>query len=223
VRVEAFGDSHVLITLSDAIDLDVNRRVHAIAGALDRIPAADRDPAWGPSVPAYGSLLLPVDPSETAVDDAKEAIERLVASLDTAGETEVTPDPRHHDLLVRYGGDDGPDLLEVADRSGLSPAQVVEAHASVEYTCFFLGFAPGFGYLGVLPPELELPRRAEPRTRVPAGSVAIAGRQTAVYPEATPGGWHLIGRTDAALWDVTRDRPALLAPTDTVRFVPVRT
>jgi KipI family sensor histidine kinase inhibitor len=108
----------------------------------------------------------------------------------------------------------------VAERTSLTPEQVVEAHASVDYACFFLGFTPGFGYLGVLPPELELPRRDEPRTRVPAGSVAIAGRQTAVYPSPTPGGWHLIGHTDAVLWDVHRDPPALLTPGDRVRFVP---
>jgi KipI family sensor histidine kinase inhibitor len=126
-------------------------------------------------------------------------------------------------IAVRYGGDAGPDLDAVAERTGLTPSAVVELHASVTYLVHMLGFAPGFAYLGTLPAALELPRRAEPRTHVPAGSVAIAGRQTAVYPFATPGGWHLIGRTDEPMWDPGADPPARLRPGMRVRFVPART
>ncbi len=97
----------------------------------------------------------------------------------------------------------------------------MELHASVTYRVFLLGFVPGFAYLGTLPEALALPRRGSPRSRVPAGSVAIAGRQTAVYPSATPGGWHLIGRTDARMWDVTAESPSLLRPGQRVRFVPL--
>jgi len=122
-------------------------------------------------------------------------------------------------IHVRYGGEAGPDLDAVAERCGLTPAQVVEVHASVVYRAYMLGFAPGFAYLGELPGELELERLDTPRQRVPAGSVAIAGRQTAVYPSSTPGGWHLIGRTDAVVWDAGRDQPALIQPGNAVRFV----
>ena len=122
---------------------------------------------------------------------------------------------------MRYGGADGPDLDAVADRLGLAPAHVVELHASVEYRVFVLGFAPGFAYLGRLPAELLVPRRDQPRPRVPPGSVAIAGWQTAIYPASTPGGWHLIGRTDAVVWDARRSDPALLVAGDRVRFEPV--
>ena len=126
-----------------------------------------------------------------------------------------------HHIPVRYGGADGPDLLEVAERVGLASERVAELHASVVYRVAILGFMPGFAYLGELPQALRLPRRDTPRTRVPAGSVAIAGLQTAVYPAATPGGWHLLGRTDVRLWDIDRDPPAMLRPGDQVRFEPI--
>ena len=104
---------------------------------------------------------------------------------------------------------------------GLPEHEVVRLHASVEYRVLVLGFVPGFAYLGLLPPGLELPRRATPRVRVPAGSVAVTGRQSGVYPLDGPGGWHLLGRTDVPLWDPAADPPARLAPGDRVRFVPV--
>ena len=126
-------------------------------------------------------------------------------------------------IAVRYGGADGPDLDEVAALHGLRPSDVVDLHAGATYRVFFLGFAPGFAYLGPLPAELVTPRRATPRERVPAGSVAIAGEQTGVYPFETPGGWQLIGRTEERLWDLDPDRrsPALLQPGDSVRFRPL--
>jgi KipI family sensor histidine kinase inhibitor len=115
---------------------------------------------------------------------------------------------------------DGPDLAEVAELAGLREAEVVERHAAATYAVAFTGFAPGFGYLTGLDPALRLPRRKTPRERVPAGSVAIAGEYAGVYPRESPGGWRLLGRTDAALWDLDRDPPALLRPGVRVRFVP---
>jgi KipI family sensor histidine kinase inhibitor len=119
---------------------------------------------------------------------------------------------------VRYGGDDGPDLDAVAADLGLRPRDVVDLHIGVEVEVLFLGFAPGFAYLGELSPRLRVPRRATPRVRVPAGSVAVAGSMTAVYPQASPGGWRIIGRTDAKLFDPLADPPARLRPGDRVRF-----
>ena len=128
------------------------------------------------------------------------------------------PAPREHRFAVDYGGAAGPDLEAVAAAAGLAPGRVVELHAGAHYRVAFLGFSPGFPYLIGLPRELELPRRDAPRPRVPAGSVAIAGPFAGVYPSATPGGWHLFGRTDARLFDPAAAPPAALAPGDLVRF-----
>lgn len=136
----------------------------------------------------------------------------------------ANPDVQAHaprptlELAVHY---DGHDLDSVADAAGLSREALVARHAGAEYTVAFCGFSPGFGYLTGLPPDLHLPRRAEPRTRVPAGAVAIAGPYTGVYPRPSPGGWQLLGHTDAALWNTDRDPPAELTPGRRVRFVRV--
>jgi len=219
MRVEPFGDAAVLVTFGETMDTPLNQQVQALARMLDATPEGERRFPFLPSVPAYASLLIPFDPWAVSAHDAAQHLQEVIGELDL-DRSQPTPSHRTVEIPVRYGGDHGPDLLDVAERTGLTPDEVIEAHASIDYTCFFLGFAPGFAYLGVLRPELELPRRGEPRTRVPAGSVAIAGRQTAVYPSATPGGWHLIGRTEAVLWDVQRDPPALLTSGDLVRFVP---
>jgi KipI family sensor histidine kinase inhibitor len=161
---------------------------------------------------------VPFDPRAVAAADVEA---RLAHALDTMPETvDPRPEAPFHELAVRYGGDDGPDLEPVAEEVGLSPADVVELHAAATYEVLFLGFAPGFAYLGELVPALVVPRLATPRSRVPAGSVAIAGPMTAVYPHATAGGWRLLGRTDALLFDPADAPPARLRPGDRVRFVP---
>jgi 5-oxoprolinase (ATP-hydrolysing) subunit B len=126
------------------------------------------------------------------------------------------------EIPVRYGGDAGPDLAFVAARAGLSEGRAIDLHVAGEYVVSFLGFLPGFAYLDGLDAALTTPRRASPRVAVPRGSVAIGGRLTAVYPHASPGGWHLIGRTDLELFDAARSPAALLAPGDRVRFVSIR-
>jgi len=124
------------------------------------------------------------------------------------------------EIPVIYGNDAGPDLQVVADHAGLTPQQVVELHSSIDYVVYFIGFQPGFPYLGGLDDRLHTPRRAEPRLSVPAGSVGIGGSQTGIYPLATPGGWQLLGRTPVALFNPRQQPPTLLRPGDSVRFVP---
>jgi len=212
-----FGDSALLVSFGDEIHPELNDRVRALAAAVARARTAGA--GWQAPIPAYASLLCSYDPLRMTASAAQSALEGLVGRL-----TDQQPAQLPSAIVeigVRYGGDDGPDLTDVAGRTGLTPAQVVELHASVVYRAYMLGFAPGFAYLGQVPAELELPRRTTPRQRVPQGSVAIAGRQTAVYPLATPGGWHLLGRTELRLWDVERDPPALIAAGDSVRFVPL--
>lgn len=215
-----FGDAALLVRFEERIDPSINAAVHALAREV--LAERARGRPWQAPVPAYASLLVPYDPLEWRDDEAIGALHQLVATVDAG--VEVVPRTATETPLevpVRYGGDDGPDLAEVAERCGLSQTQVVDIHASTTYRAYLLGFAPGFAYLGTVPERIQLPRRETPRQRVGAGSVAIAGQQTAVYPVASPGGWHLIGRTGLRIWDPLRDQPALIVPDTEVRFVPL--
>lgn len=215
--IEAFGDAALLVGFKPRIDPSTNAAVHRLAAVV----RADRasGTAWQAPVAAYASLLVPYDPLSLRADEARARLTALTGSV-AADDDRSPADNQPIDIAVRYGGPDGPDLADVAARCGLTERDVIDIHASTTYRCFFLGFAPGFAYLGTLPEALQVPRRDSPRPRVPAGSVAIAGRQTAVYPLSTPGGWHLIGRTDARMWDIERDPPQLVSAGRQVRFVP---
>jgi KipI family sensor histidine kinase inhibitor len=183
--------------------------------ALDRALAAAPFDGFLEAVPSYRALLVLYDAGRVGFSELRDVL------LARAAAPEDAPPGRLHGVPTHYGGDDGPDLAEVAHSHGLTEAQVIALHGSVDYTAFMLGFTPGFAYLGVLPAALDTPRRATPRVRLRAGSVAIAGRQTAVYPVPSPGGWHLLGRTSLRLFDPALDPPALIRPGDRVRFVPV--
>jgi len=216
--IAPFGDAALLVTFGERADPDLTARAGALARLLDeRRPAS---PAVGRAVPAHATVLVPFDPLAMDATAAAELVRHAVGTMTGASGSDAAGDLI--DIPVRYGGSDGPDLEEVAERHGLSAADVIDLHAGARYRVLFLGFAPGFAYLGPLPEGIAVPRRATPRERVPAGSVAIAGRQTAVYPFATPGGWRLIGRTDIRMWDLGRASPALVMPGDAVRFEPVR-
>jgi inhibitor of KinA len=214
-QIAQYGDNALLVSFGLEMDPATNRRVLAAAAVLRQ--AMKQDSRWLTGIPAYASLLVEYDPLRLDADVAVAELGQIL-SVDP-GEHLAEHEGPPIEIAVRYGGEDGPDLNAVADGCGLTPAQVVEVHTSVVYRAYMLGFSPGFAYLGVLPPELEVPRLETPRQRVPAGSVAIAGRQTAVYPQATPGGWQLIGRTEAAMWDLGRRPPALITPGSRVRFV----
>ncbi|MFC4913466.1 5-oxoprolinase subunit PxpB [Actinomadura gamaensis] len=162
-------------------------------------------------VPGERTVLVVADPDACDLDRLASRVAELEAG---AAEAEGAPPV---EIPVRY---DGADLAEVAELAGLTVREVVDRHASVEYSAAYLGFSPGFGYLTGLDEALHVPRRTTPRTSVPAGSVAIAGAYTAVYPSPSPGGWRLLGRTSLTMWDVRRDPPSLLRPGLRVRFVP---
>jgi len=202
----------VTVELGDTLDPGTSARVRALDLALARTPFD----GFRESVPTHRSLLVLFDAAVAPFS----AVERTLLSL-AAAPAEPPRQGRLHRIPVVYGGEDGPDLAPVAAGRGLSAREAVRLHSQAEYTVFMLGFTPGFPYLGMLPEALECPRRASPRVRVPAGSVAIAARQTGIYPIASPGGWHVLGRTSARLFDPFRDEPALVAPGDRVRFVPV--
>ena len=215
-RIEQLGDGALLVTFGDAIDVDLNERAHRLAEAVEGLRATDR--RFGPAIPAYASVLIPFDPVDVDPDEARAVVAGLLENLPAR----MVEEPRDVlEIPVRYGGDDGPDLAEVAALHDLRPGDVVDLHSGTEYRVFFLGAVPGFAYLGSLPDLIATPRLATPREHVPAGSVAIADAQTGIYPFTMPGGWRIIGRTDAPMWDLRRDQPSLLRPGDRVRFVPI--
>ncbi len=221
-QLDPYGDSALLAVLGDTLDLDTNLRVHALA---ERLIGADI-PGLIPPVPAYASLLIPYDPLRLTAAEAAAAVHPLLAWAMNLSPTDLQsasrpPSTAITEIPTRYGGDDGPDLQDVAARHGRPPEEIIALHTGTVYRVYMLGFAPGFAYMGPLPPDLVTPRRPTPRPRVPAGSVGIAGAQTGIYPLATPGGWQILGRTDLVLWDPFRDPPALLRPGQEVRFVEV--
>lgn len=199
------SDRSLLVTLGEGISVEINARVHRLSHLMQSLPAVT-------SVsPAYSSLLIRFDPLKVT----HEELEALVR--DTPLELNATVELRTVEIPVRY---DGADLDEVAERHSLTREGVIEAHSSVAYHAYFAGFVPGFVYLGETPAAIATPRRATPRREVPAGSVAIAGTQTGVYPKSTPGGWNLIGRTDALMFDAMKGH-SLIEPGDRVRFIPL--
>jgi KipI family sensor histidine kinase inhibitor len=208
-QVAPAGDRALLVTLGRSIDPELLGQVLALDRALQ-----DRRPIGLVStVTAYGSLLCHYDASLTDVARLEDAIREREGKVETS-----IPSGSIVDIPTRY---DGPDLPEVALRTNLTPAGVIELHAGGEYLVYCVGFAPGFSYCGAIPDEIAVPRLASPRLRVPAGSIGIAGRQTGIYAVDSPGGWNLIGRTAVRLFDPTVDPPTRFKPGDRLRFVPI--
>jgi KipI family sensor histidine kinase inhibitor len=207
------SDQALLIILGVEITLPVHHRVVQLLRAIEM----ERIQGVVNLHPAYCSLLIRFDSLRIGHGEIEARVRGLLK--------EMPADERAHarvvDIPVRYGGESGPDLNEVAELCGLTPPQVVDLHASVRYTVYFLGFVPGFAYMGQLPASLVVPRLPRPRTYVPAGSVAIANDHTAIYPMSTPGGWRVIGRTDVKLFDPSRHNLSLLQAGDEVRFCPI--
>ncbi|WP_073818997.1 5-oxoprolinase subunit B family protein [Kitasatospora sp. CB01950] len=207
MRVLPCGSDAVLV------EVDTAEEVQHLHGALRSAPPAGITEL----VPAARTVLIRYDPRATDPQRLRTALRTLprtaVAASAGAGAAGAGAAVR---IPVRY---DGPDLAEVAARTGLTERQVVERHTAAQYRVAFCGFAPGFAYLTGLDPRLRLPRRTEPRTRVPAGAVAVADEYTGVYPSPSPGGWHLLGTTALTLWDPAADPPTRLGPGTAVRFV----
>lgn len=204
VRLHPLGDAALLAELGTRIDTGLNTRAIALAAALKR----RRDVRE--AVAGYATVTVQYDPDQVTFEALGAAIRRLVTRrppLDEPG--------RLHRIPVVY---DGPDLDSVAARLGLSAEQIAILHSKPIYRVFLVGFVPGWAYLGPLPDELALPRLEVPRKQVPAGAVAIAGRQTGIYPLPSPGGWHLIGRTSVRLFFPDRDPPSLFRAGDRVKF-----
>lgn len=207
LSVHSLGEAALCCTLPAPVSLDQQQRIWQLAAALGDVDGVQE------LIPGMNNLTLVFDPLRTE----PAALEAAARQLWEQPPRRRAPG-RRVEIPVSY---DGPDLGEVAAHCGLSPAEVVQRHTQAEYIVYFLGFQPGFAYLGGLDEALHMPRRREPRVSVPAGSVGIGGAQTGIYPLATPGGWQLIGRTSVALFDPQAEPPTVLAPGDRVRFVAV--
>ena len=210
VRIATAGDAAITAEFPRRIAPEINRRVLAVAGAIGRRCGSSlRDVVIG-----YSTVTVYFDP--LAVDAAwiEDELRRATSeppAADTSAREIV-------DVPVCYGDDLGPDLDDVARFARSSAADVVARHSAITYTVYLVGFVPGFAYMAEVDPRIAAPRRASPRTEVPAGSVAIAGGQTGIYPSVTPGGWNIIGRTPLKPYDPARDDPFLFQPGHRVRF-----
>lgn len=217
--VKPAGDRALVVEFGEAIDPALSAMVTRLAARI----AVERPAGVVETVPTYRSLMVHHDP--VAGDP-----ERLAVTLARLAEAVAreTPGPsngatgRLVEIPVLYGGEAGPDLGYVSEKTGLSPEEVVRLHTAATYVVYMIGFLPGFPYMGGLDPRLATPRLATPRLKIPAGSVGIGGEQTGIYSVESPGGWAVIGRTPLVLFDPMREEPCLLLAGDRVRFVAVR-
>jgi inhibitor of KinA len=212
-RFQAASDQSLLIYFGEKITRKANERIRKLLHLLE----AERIAGIRNLHPAYCSLLVKFDPLRWQHQKLEKELRKYLGRLDNVR----LPEPRQVEIPVCYGGEYGPDLEEVAALHGITPEQIIKLHSSATYLVYFLGFVPGFAYLGELPSELVTPRLATPRKKVPVGSVGIAGNQTGVYPFETPGGWRLLGRTPLAMFRTDHDALSLLSIGDRVRFVPI--
>jgi inhibitor of KinA len=207
------SDRTLLVSFGEEIGREAHSRVRALLASLQTVPIAGAINLH----PAYCSLLIKFDPCRAT----HEQIEREVRDRILQPGAATVPAARQVEIPVCYGGQFGPDLAALAELCGMTPDDLVRLHAQTIYTAYFLGFVPGFAYLGTVPEAIAAPRLASPRRRVEPGSVGIAGRQTGIYPCAVPGGWRLIGRTPRSMFRIDRDPMSLLLPGDEVRFRPI--
>jgi len=213
IRFQPASDQSLLVHFGKEISLDTHREIVSFLKLLEAEPLRGIVNLH----PAYCSVLVKFDASTFTHADIATSLEPYLARLQEV----KLPAPRMRAIPVCYGGAQGPDLEELATLHKLSVEGVIRLHSSATYTAYFLGFVPGFAYLGGLPAELATPRLQSPRNEVPAGSVAIGGNQTGIYPTATPGGWRLIGKTPLKLFDPASAQSSFFKIGDQVRFVPI--
>jgi inhibitor of KinA len=211
-RFLAAGDTALVVEFGDRVDAHLSALVLSLGQKLEAAKLAGVVEV----VPTFRSLMVHYDPLQLSHADLQQGIAPLLQGLEAA---EIVG--RRWRIPACYDASLGLDLAGVAERSGLGIPQVIERHSQASQLVYMMGFLPGLPYLGGLPPEFALPRRENPRVKVPSGSIAVAMAMTVVYPQESPGGWHILARTPAPLWDMRRAPPALLAAGDTVSFAPV--
>lgn len=207
------SDNSLLVSFGQEISLDAHQHVVKLLRLLEAEPIVGIRNLH----PAYCSVLIKFDALKLQHNELEAILRLYLARLEDV----PLPEPRLLEIPVCYGGEYGPDLPEVSAIHSLTPQQAIDLHISATYVVYFLGFAPGFAYLGGLPEALVTPRLPKPRRTVPPGSVGIAGNQSGVYPFATPGGWRLLGRTPIAMFRPDRSAMSFLSIGDRVRFTPI--
>ena len=210
-RIVPLGDSTLLVQFGDEIDLTINQRVHTFANLIANSVIS----GVIETVPAYATLLVHYDSLILSFTQIKDHLRAQISQM----EENESRKPRRIEVPVRYGGELGPDLEFVASHCGLRVENVIRIHSGKIYSVYMMGFTPGYPYMGKLDDALITPRLETPRTRVPAGTVAIAGSQTGIYSIESPGGWQLIGWTPLKLFDPESESPFLFSPGDEVKFI----
>jgi KipI family sensor histidine kinase inhibitor len=212
-RFQRASDQSLLVYFGHQITLEAHEHVRRLLRLLELEPIAGVRNLH----PAYCSVLVKFDALKLEHSNLEKILQQYLEPLETI----ALPKPRDIEIPVCYGGEHGPDLIDVSALHKMTPEQVIDLHSSTTYHVYFLGFVPGFAYLGELPEALVTPRLPTPRRHVPHGSVGIAGNQTGVYPFATPGGWRLLGRTPLSIFQPDHDELSLLSIGDRVRFTPI--
>jgi len=210
-KIVPLGDSALLVQVGDEIDITTNQRVHALAALINVSPPV----GVIETVPAYGTLLVHYDSLLLSFGQIKNYLHEKMAQA----QDNVFRKGKQLEVPVKYGGEYGVDLEAVARHCQLQMEDVIRIHSEKIYTVFMMGFTPGFPYMGKLDDAIIMPRLEIPRTRVPAGTVAIAGSQTGIYPIDSPGGWRLIGWTALQLFSPESESPFLFSPGDEVKFI----
>ena len=216
-KIRAQGDRCLSIDFGDEIDVQTGLFCLSVTQAI----RLAKFPGITDVVPSYTSVALHYQPDPQIEDSDFHGLSKKITALIQAGIPSVSTDTREVEIPVCYGGEHGPDLAYVAETTGLTEEQVIAIHTKPGPMVFMLGFAPGAPYIGVHDPVFALARRDIPRTAVPQGSVAIANRQSTIYPNRLPGGWHVLGATPLKMFDMDCTPPTLLMPGDRVKFVPI--
>ena len=217
-RIVPATESALLVEFGNSIDYGINAKVYALQAVVENSEWSD---VVFETIPTFRSILIEYDFAESSFAEMRGRLEAALEEVEDASEVSAGGRANVHDLPVAYGGEYGPDLDVVAKHAGITNDEVIQIHSGAEYRVFMLGFAPGFPYLGGMDERIACPRLATPRLKVAAGSVGIAESQTGIYPNESPGGWQIIGRSPSTLFDVTADPPSTLLPGSVVRFVPI--
>ncbi|MBU3174769.1 5-oxoprolinase subunit PxpB [Clostridium estertheticum] len=207
------GDRALVVEFGDKIEEQVNSKIRGLTVAI----AQEGIIGINETIPTYRSLMVIYDPMILELDELIDMIKSIISKMHEL----KLPDAKVIEIPTLYGGEYGPDIEFVAKHNKISIDEVIKIHTSVEYLIYMIGFTPGFPYLGGMSDKIETPRLQKPRTKIPAQSVGIAGKQTGIYPIESPGGWQLIGRTPVKLYDPFREDPVLLNAGDYIKFISI--